>query len=744
MADSKRPLAQELSSPYRILEWVPLGAPELIHMAVAFTGRLLCDLGAEVIRITPQPDPLVGLRTLADERVGSSSVLGTFLNRGKRHASAAELASVVGGVDLALLGARACLDAEPLANLSSVLTETGLGETPVSELGIQGLVGLTDLFGEPDGQPLAMGGHQTAYATGYATFCAAMASIAKLSLQGETDLARVTAIDALAWVNWKGIAAGSLGFPVARGGRGAEAPVLKCADGYFAFLHLPKNWPDICAEVADERLLEDRFSSAGGRAKNALALNEILAEWTEGRTQSELYEFCQRCAIPGGPVMTAPDLLQERLYRYRSYFDEVVVGGAGDGATAGNDAVRMLVPGLPLTIEDSAGSATVDGGGDASRVKHHDWGSLQSRALPLAGMLVLDLGIFTAGSVTSTLLADLGARVIKVESEAYSDPFRSWPGIKGDSPLFTFNNRNKLAVNVDLKTDAGRATFLELVAEADVVVENFRRGVLARLGIDYPVLKAANPNIVLASVSGQGSSGPGSGHVSFGSTLEAIGGVAALTGYAEGPCYISGRNLNYPDQIVCLYGAGAAIAAILKARATGQGMHIDVSQREVTTLAVGEQIAAASRTTDAAANQQFPGNGDPNMVLQDIYPAQDGWVWLSVREEDELNTLADHLGCQTSEAGEVLGAWLRTQARDAAVAALQNLGLAAGRANTGAQAAEEPKVRTGIAFAETGSGVMVKGFPFQFEKTPLVIYEESPRMGEHTEEILRRLSLPTN
>ena len=159
--------------------------------------------------------------------------------------------------------------------------------------------------------------------------------------------------------------------------------------------------------------------------------------------------------------------------------------------------------------------------------------------LPLAGMLVIDLGIFTAGSVTSTLLADLGARVIKIESESYSDPFRIWPGIKGDSPLFTFNNRNKLGVNIDLKTDAGKVTFLELVARADIVVENFRRGVLERLGIDFPVLKSANPNIILASVSGQGASGPGSGHVSFGSTLEAIGGVAALTGYKDGPCYIS-------------------------------------------------------------------------------------------------------------------------------------------------------------------------------------------------------------
>ncbi len=733
MAEPKELLANELLSQYRIVEWVPDDCPDMIHIAVSFAGRLLTDLGAAVIRIIPEPDPLLRIRSVPDEPLRSSSVLATFLSRGKRGASAQDLSSTLADVDLILLGSKTCLDDPELADASTVLAETGLNDTPISELGVQGLVGLTDLFGEPDGQPLAMGGHQTAYAMGYAVFCAAMAGIAKLAIQGETDRARVTAVDALAWINWKGIAAGALGFPVARGGRGAEAPALKCADGYFAFLHLPNNWADICDEVGDPRLQEEQFSSAGRRAKNALALNEILAEWAAGRERSELYQFCQRCAIPGGPVMTADDLLEEPLYLYRNYFDEVM-------HDEGKDAVSLTVPGLPLTIEDRAevADAVRQGNDGAATDQRSDWGSPRTRELPLAGMLVLDLGIFTAGSVTSTLLADLGARVIKVESEAYSDPFRIWPWIKGDSPLFTFNNRNKLAVSIDLKTDEGRETFLKLVAQADVVVENFRRGVLARLGIDYPVLKAANPNIVLVSISGQGAKGPGSGHVSFGSTLEAIGGVAALTGYEEGPCYISGRNLNYPDQIVCLYGAGAAIAAILKARATGQGMHIDVSQREVTTLAVGERIAAASMS-EAVAPSGFPGNSDPNMVLQDIYPAQDGWLWVSVSDEEACIALVEHLGCEISRMDDALRQWLLRNEADNAVATLRSLGLAVGRANSGSEAAEEPVIKAGIAFAETVAGAMVKGFPFQFEKTPLVIYEESPSMGEHTEEILGRL-----
>jgi len=496
---------------------------------------------------------------------------------------------------------------------------------------------------------------------------------------------------------------------VRRGGRGAEAPVLKCADGYFALLHLPNNWKDLCEEVNDPRLLNEQFERPGKRAKNALALNEILAEWAAPLKCAELFEFCQRCAIPGGPIFHGADLLQDPLYLYRNYL-QTVAHGEGDS---------VKVPGLPLTVEDVSVACER---APAAAQREPLLPAVENSNLPLA-----------------TLLADLGARVIKIESESYSDPFRIWPGIKGDSPLFTFNNRNKLGVNIDLKTDAGKATFLELVSRADIVVENFRRGVLGRLGIDFPVLKAANPNIILASVSGQGASGPGSGHVSFGSTLEAIGGVAALTGYKGGPCYISGRNLNYPDQIVCLYSAGAVIAALIKAKDAGVGMHIDISQREVTTLAVGEQVAYAS-LKNGGAGEDFPGNTDINMALQDIYPVADGWLCVSVFGRKELDALAGFLNVEVSEVEAPLVRWLSEQNSETAVASLRKLGVAAFKANTGAEAGEEEVIKSGSAFTQTALGAMVKGFPFQFEDSPLAIYEESPSMGEHTEQVLSLLN----
>ncbi|MEM7218712.1 MAG: CoA transferase [Pseudomonadota bacterium] len=726
-------LAQQPPSPATLLaglavcESVAADTPRLVHLAVAFAGRLLSDLGADVARVVPVPDPLATLRVTEHERLGpEGGVTASYLGAGKTtRAASIEAGALLLTADPSAAAA-ACEAGGPAVLATACAVDAGAAApAAVSELGVQGLVGLTDLFGEPDASPLMMGGHQTAYAFGFAIFAAAVAARAKALLQGSVDVVEVNAVDALAWVNWKGVAAGALDFPIARAGRAAEAPVLRCADGWFALLHMPNNWEDLKAEVADARLDDERFVSPGRRARNALALNEIFADWAQERTRDELYAFCQRCAIPGGPVLDGEDLLTDSLYQHREFLRRVP-------HRVDDARVDLTVPGLPLTVEGWQADASAPAESAAFPPPDAAIGR------PLAGLTVLDLGIFTAGSVTSTLLGDLGARVIKVESESYSDPFRKWPGIKGDSPLFTFNNRNKLGVNIDLKSDAGHAAFLELVAQADVVVENFRRGVLERLGIGYDVLRGANPRIVLASISGQGASGPGSQHVSFGSTLEAIAGISALTGYPGGACYISGRNLNYPDQIVCLYGLGATIGAILQARARGAGMHIDVSQREVATLAVGETLAAASI---GDVRPDFVGNASVNALLQDILPAADGWLCVTVADASQQRALAERLACQPDRdaLSAALATWVETQPVLETAQELQRLGIAAFKANSGGETAQEPLIASGGAFARTPAGAMVKGFPFQFRAAPLTVYEESPTMGQHTDGVLAGL-----
>ena len=247
---------------------------------------------------------------------------------------------------------------------------------------------------------------------------------------------------------------------------------------------------------------------------------------------------------------------------------------------------------------------------------------------PLKGCRVLDLGIITAGAATSALLADLGAEVIKIESPSYRDPFRGWSG--SDQPedergFFRFTNRNKVGASIELKRPEGREAFLRLVAQSDIVLENFRRGVMARLRLDYAQLRAVRPDIILASISSQGETGPDTNYVSFGTTLEAMAGLSWLTGYADGEPVPSGRDLNYPDQVVAIFAAGMVVTAWRHRCRTGEGAHLDLSQRELTSFLVGEAFAATP--TQSARI----GNADPSFALQECFRASDGiWVALSV------------------------------------------------------------------------------------------------------------------
>lgn len=351
---------------------------------------------------------------------------------------------------------------------------------------------------------------------------------------------------------------------------------------------------------------------------------------------------------------------------------------------------------------------------------------------PLAGCRVLDLGIITAGAATSAILADLGAEVIKVESPGYHDPFRRWsgPGNDGDSPFFRFTNRNKQGIGIDIKRPEGKAVFMRLVARSDVVVENFRRGVLGKLGIDYPQLRAVRPSIILASLSSHGEFGPDADRVSFGTTLEAMSGLAAETGYAGGTPTVSGRDLNYPDQVAAIFAAGMVVTAWYASQG-GQGVHLDLSQRELTSFLLGERFVQGASSAPR-------GNADPLYALQDCFASRDG-AWIAVSaEQGQLSLLAVLVA--DSLAGplrERLARWTATRTADEAVAGLAELGIAAAPARDGYAAARGRSVEWWEAVATLPDGSLAKGFPFQFEEAPMRLTRPAPAMGQDTAQVLQ-------
>ena len=344
----------------------------------------------------------------------------------------------------------------------------------------------------------------------------------------------------------------------------------------------------------------------------------------------------------------------------------------------------------------------------------------------LAGVRVLDFGLLTAGANTSAMLADLGADVIKIESGAYLDPFRvvgkpdDKAGWWNRSPQFRFTNRNKRGLALNLKDPAGQRVVKELAQHCHVVVENFRRGVLDRAGLGFEALRALNPSIVFAAISSQGDTGPERMNVSFGSTLDATSGIAALTGYEDEEPRISGMDVNYPDQIVSLFAAGMVITAIMEARRTGKGCFLDFSQREVASFTIGEEILAAA--ADTARRAHRIGNHEEGVAQQDAYLCKDGrWVAITLpRHDDEA------------------GAFCATVDSETAVTALQACGIAAAASNDGADLLRDTAL-SGVTLARDAGGGLVKGLPYRLDDAGVRVERAAPDLGQHTAEILREV-----
>ena len=345
---------------------------------------------------------------------------------------------------------------------------------------------------------------------------------------------------------------------------------------------------------------------------------------------------------------------------------------------------------------------------------------------PLSGLRVLDFGLLTAGANTSAMLADLGADVLKLESGAYLDPFRvvgkpdDEDGWWNRSPQFRFTNRNKRGLALNLKSPQGQHVVRELAKQCDVVVENFRRGVLDRAGLGYEALKEINPRLVFAAISSQGDSGPERMNVSFGSTLDATSGIASLTGYEGETPRISGMDVNYPDQIVSLFATGMVITAVMEARRSGHGAFLDLSQREVASFTLGEEILVAAR--DPSRSSAPRGNAQEGVVQQDAYRCSDGrWVAVTLEKSDpDIEAF-----CARQNAGR-------------AVDALLARGIAAGLCNDGNDLLCDPLL-AGVSVTRDERGALVKGLPYRLDGKGISIERAAPDLGQHTEEVLRQL-----
>ena len=728
----------------RIVECAGPSARPGERLAVAFAGRLAADLGATVLKLEPAGgDPL-----RADGGDGSFA----FLNAGKQSRPLEEgepetLAQFLNAADAVLGDAASPALAQAAAtglrsdHPGAMVAVSLLGplvprETPASEFTVMALSGLLDIVGDPAREPLRLGGHQLAYSAGLSALTGLVAALC-LPVRGEDgsgvpERVQVSLLETAIWLNWKSVACAAAGEPVPhRSGQSGDWPVVRCADGWVALVYQDADWPALRKLAGDDRRLADPvLATAAGRVGRTGEIGRIVEDYLRGLTRSEIHALARAARLPLGPVSSVAELIADPHLVARDFMQTV---RSGEGPAV------LAMPRLPVLWDGAVlapGPVPPFGGDGAPPAPSPALPKREApsrplpgkRSLPLAGCRVLDLGIITAGAATSALLADLGAEVIKIESPGYRDPFRAWQGDDGgvDSDLptfFRYTNRNKSGASIDLKQPAGREAFFRLAARCDVVVENFRRGVMTRLGIDYPALKAVNGGLIFASLSSQGESGPEAGYVSYGTTLEAMAGLAWLTGYAGGGPVVSGKDLNYPDQVVAIFAAGMVAAAWLKRRRTGQGAHLDISQRELTAFLAGEAFVSPPA-------QPRRGNAENAYALQECFGARDGWVALSLSSE-QVAALARN-GLDTA----ALAGRVATMSRQEAARMLTARGIAAAPVLDGAEVLARRGESWRDALAEGPDRRLAKGFPFRFDDVPLSIFADAPHVGADTARVL--------
>jgi crotonobetainyl-CoA:carnitine CoA-transferase CaiB-like acyl-CoA transferase len=376
---------------------------------------------------------------------------------------------------------------------------------------------------------------------------------------------------------------------------------------------------------------------------------------------------------------------------------------------------------------------------------------------PLHGLRVLELARVLAGPWIGQTLADLGADVIKVESPAGDDTRRWGPpfvrrsnGEPGDAAYFHCCNRGKRSVIADLRTPEGRQLVVELANRADVLIENFKVGALAGFGLDYQALRAINPRLVYCSVTGFGQNGPYAARAGYDLVIQGMGGIMDITGEADGPPQKIGVAL--ADIITGIYGVVAIQSALAQRERTGRGMQIDMALLDTMVGILANQ--GLNYLVSGIAPQRL-GNAHPNIVPYQTFDTLDGPISVAVGNDAQFSRFCEVLGsAQIATDGRfatnelrvnhrevlvpLLAAAIRQRRRDELLAALELRQIPAGPVNSLAEVFADPQV------VARGMRIDIEQIPsirtpIVFSDAQLALGRPAPRLGEHTDEVLREL-----
>ncbi len=368
---------------------------------------------------------------------------------------------------------------------------------------------------------------------------------------------------------------------------------------------------------------------------------------------------------------------------------------------------------------------------------------------PLAGLKVVELARILAGPWAGQVLADLGAEVIKVESpdgdetRRWGPPFVNNADGSRDAAYFHAANRGKRSICVDFRTPEGQAQVQDLVAGADVVIENFKVGALDKYHLDYASLSAANPGLVYCSITGFGQDGPYASRAGYDFIVQGMSGIMSLTGAPDGEPQKIG--VAYADIMTGLYAVIGIQAALAERARTGRGKWVDMALLDVMVATLANQ---AMNFLVSGNSPSRLGNAHPNIAPYAVFPVADGWFILAVGSDDQFRRFCAVVGLEAEARfatnalrlasrvvlTETISAATRAWRRDDLLARLASEGVPAGPINTVGQAFDDPQVRhralAGSLARDADSATPGVRTPIRFVGQPLEPMRPAPRLGQ--------------
>jgi crotonobetainyl-CoA:carnitine CoA-transferase CaiB-like acyl-CoA transferase len=376
---------------------------------------------------------------------------------------------------------------------------------------------------------------------------------------------------------------------------------------------------------------------------------------------------------------------------------------------------------------------------------------------PLNGIKVVELAQIMAGPTCGMLLADMGADVIKVEKLPGGDDTRSYsePQVKGESAAFMILNRNKRGMAVNLKTPGGLEVVKKLLATADVVTENYRKGTLEKLGLGYEVMRELNPRLVYCAISGYGRTGPYADKGGFDLIAQGVSGIMSVTGEPGGPPVKSGTPI--ADINAGIFAALGIVSALFARNATGRGQMVDTSLMEAGIQQMYWQSAIYFAT---GVNPGPSGSAHILTAPYQAFPTADGWINVGGANQSNWERIVKAIGMPELAADErfrtntdrmrnlqalvpILGAALKKQPSAHWVAVFEAQGVPVGPVNKTSDMAADPQVLAREMVIEVdhpkAGRVKAIGHPVKFSETRAESKRPAPLLGQHTREVLADL-----